>query len=251
MAITAQEAWTERANGCALRDSRLRPRGGRGGRVPGARGQARSTSGRASASGCRSARSRTWSRTPSGARFADGETLVVPRVTDIYAALPSHHRQVRARVRRRAEGRRERGPRADPRRRRHVFDGYFARRRHCQAVIEWFDLGGTLQLSRHDRRARRCWPSARAVQGLLDAHDCAALRPGAQDAVGGGPAFDFVLEGLVRAEEDQPQRRARAHRRRAEAAPRAARPQTTSDVSRPAKKTTSASDASVGRLKTH
>ena len=34
-------------------------------------------------------RSRTSSRTPSAARCAHGETLVVPRVTDIYAALPS------------------------------------------------------------------------------------------------------------------------------------------------------------------
>ena len=54
--------------------------------------------------------SRTSSRTPSGARSRTGETLVVPRVADVYAAMPVDHRQVRARVRGRAEGRRRRSP---------------------------------------------------------------------------------------------------------------------------------------------
>ena len=72
-----------------VRDAGLRARGRRGGGVPGARRPARSTSDRASASGCRSRRSRTSSRTPSAARSSNGETVVVPRVSDVYAALPS------------------------------------------------------------------------------------------------------------------------------------------------------------------
>ena len=48
-----------------------------------------STSAPASRSGCRSRCWRTWSRTPSGARSRRGEAVAVPRIVDIYAALPS------------------------------------------------------------------------------------------------------------------------------------------------------------------
>ena len=50
---------------------------------------ARSTSGPASASGCRSRRWSSSSPMPSAARSPTARTLVVPRVTDLYAALPS------------------------------------------------------------------------------------------------------------------------------------------------------------------
>ena len=43
-----------------------------------------------------------------------GETVAVPRVLDIYSALAFHHRQAGAGIRRRIEGRRQCGPRADP-----------------------------------------------------------------------------------------------------------------------------------------
>ena len=79
------------------------------------------------------------------------ETPVVPRVSDVYAALPVAHRQVRARVRGRADGRRERGPRADPRRR-------WARPSRstwapptCSRWSAFFEAGGSLQAAR--RRA--------------------------------------------------------------------------------------------------
>ena len=50
---------------------------------------ARSTSARASASACRSACSKPWSRTPSGARSPTASRRSCARVIDIYAALPS------------------------------------------------------------------------------------------------------------------------------------------------------------------
>ena len=73
----------------ADRDAALRARDRRGGRVPGARANARSTSDRASASACRSACSRASSRTPSGARSCTASHPSLPRVIDLYAALPS------------------------------------------------------------------------------------------------------------------------------------------------------------------
>ena len=89
VAITAQEAWTDRAGACTRR--RFPTTSARSSRrSPSRRAPiARSTSARASASACRSRRSRSSSRTPSGARSPTAKTVVVPRVTDIYAALPS------------------------------------------------------------------------------------------------------------------------------------------------------------------
>ena len=74
MAITRQEAWTDRAGGAEGRDSRVRARGGRGGRVPGARRSQDRQAIRASASACRSPRSSWSSRTPSGARWRTART---------------------------------------------------------------------------------------------------------------------------------------------------------------------------------
>ena len=207
-----QEAWTDRAGRPEGRDSRSScarwSRKWRSRRAP----TARSTSAPASASGCRSPRSSSSSRTPSGARSRNGETLVVPRVTDLYAALPSitgkfeleyegelrGAEQVARDLIRSAVGIVFTG----------MFDGVDTR-----TVVEWFDLGGSLPLSdvtsadevdRADRAASRgcaSWPSTPASP------------PGAP-APAVASAIDFVLEGPVRAEEDQPQRRARLRGRR-------------------------------------
>ena len=68
----------------------------------------RLTNARVSASAYRSPVWRTWCRTPNGERWPVREpTAAVARVADVYAALPVDHRQVRARVRRRAAGRRQ------------------------------------------------------------------------------------------------------------------------------------------------
>ena len=93
MAITSQEAWTDRARrlgaGRPGPGAGVRARGRRGDRLPGARATRRSTSDPASASACRSPRSRTSCRTPNAVRCSHGESVVVPRVSDIYASLPS------------------------------------------------------------------------------------------------------------------------------------------------------------------
>ncbi len=121
------------------------------------------------------------------------ETLAVPRVTDLYAALPSitgkfeleyegelrGAEQVARDLIRAAIGNVFGG----------VFDGVDTRR-----VVEWFDLGGSLPLS-DTASAAEVIERTRPVQGLdaLIAH--AGAKPGAP-APEVAAAIDFVLEGL-------------------------------------------------------
>jgi magnesium chelatase subunit I len=125
--------------------------------------------------------------------LANSETLVVPRVTDIYAALPSitgkfeleYEGELRGAetvardLIRAAVGTVFTG----------VFDGVDTR-----TVVEWFDLGGTLQLG-DGTSAEEVVSQTRRVQGLAELADKVGLPKGAA-----GPAIasaiDFVLEGL-------------------------------------------------------
>ena len=125
--------------------------------------------------------------------LANGETLVVPRVTDVYAALPSitgkfeleyegelrGAEQIARDLIRSAVGAVFTG----------MFDGVDTR-----TVIEWFDLGGSLPLS-DTSPADEVILQTRGVQGLNELTIHAGLAPGAA-----GPsvasAIDFILEGL-------------------------------------------------------
>jgi magnesium chelatase subunit I len=125
--------------------------------------------------------------------LANGETLVVPRVTDVYAALPSitgkfeleyegelrGAEQIARDLIRSAVGTVFTG----------MFDGVDTR-----TVIEWFDLGGSLPLS-DISPADEVILQTRGVQGLNELTIHAGLAPGAA-----GPAvasaIDFILEGL-------------------------------------------------------
>jgi magnesium chelatase subunit I len=125
--------------------------------------------------------------------LANGEALVVPRVTDVYAALPSitgkfeleyegelrGAEQVARDLIRSAVGTVFTG----------VFDGTDTR-----SVVEWFDLGGTLQLS-DTTSAADVITQTRGVQGLRDLSDKAGLAKGAPAPLVAS-AIDFVLEGL-------------------------------------------------------
>ena len=99
-----------------------------------------------------------------------------------------------------------------------VADGYLSHLETRQ-VIEWFDLGGSLQLS-DTMSANEVIAQRRQVQGLVEL----ALRAPAFRHEASAPllasGIDFVLEGPLRDQEDQPQRRARLSRRRS---PRRAR----------------------------
>ena len=140
----------------------------------------------------------------------------MPRVTDVYAALPSitgkfeleyegelrGAEQVARDLIRSAVGIVFTG----------IFDGVDTR-----TVVEWFDLGGSLPLS-DSTSADEVIAQTRGVQGLRELADAAPALPPGAPAPAVASAIDFVLEGPLRAEEDQPQRRARLRRRRSGAA---------------------------------
>jgi magnesium chelatase subunit I len=125
--------------------------------------------------------------------FGNGETLVVPRVTDVYAALPSitgkfeleyegelrGAEQIARDLIRSAVGSVFTG----------MFDGVDTR-----TVVEWFDLGGSLPLS-DSSPADEVITQTRGVQGLRELTTHAGLAPGAA-APSVASAIDFILEGL-------------------------------------------------------
>jgi len=125
--------------------------------------------------------------------LSNGEPLVVPRVTDLAAALPSitgkfeleyegelrGAEQVARDLIRAAVGA--------------VFTGMFEGQ-DTRTVVEWFDLGGSLPLS-DVSSAEEVVTQSRGVQGLLALAERAGLAPGAPAPVVAS-AIDFVLEGL-------------------------------------------------------
>src|SRR3982751_6004866 len=125
--------------------------------------------------------------------LANGEKLVVPRVTDVYAALPSitgkfeleyegelrGAEQIARDLIRSAVGSVFAG----------MFDGVDTRK-----VVEWFDLGGSLPLS-DSTSADDVIAQNRTVQGLSEHAERAGLPAGAP-APFVASAIDFVLEGL-------------------------------------------------------
>ena len=125
--------------------------------------------------------------------LAHGEHIVVPRVTDVYAALPSitgkfeleyegelrGAEQIARDLIRSAVGSVFTG----------IFDGVDSR-----TVVEWFDLGGSLPLS-DTSSADDVIAQTRGVQGLRELATHAGLKPGAT-APAVASAVDFVLEGL-------------------------------------------------------
>ena len=126
--------------------------------------------------------------------LANGESVVVPRVTDIYAALPSitgkfeleyegelrGAEQVARDLIRSAVG--------------NVFSGMFDGK-DTRTVVEWFDLGGTLPLS-DTTPAGEVITQTRNVQGLRELAEYAGVSKGAAAPVVAS-AIDFVLEGLT------------------------------------------------------
>jgi magnesium chelatase subunit I len=125
--------------------------------------------------------------------LANAETLVVPRVTDVCAALPSitgkfeleyegelrGAEQIARDLIRSAVGSVFIG----------MFDGVDTRK-----VVEWFDLGGSLPLS-DNTSADEVIAQSRSVQGLRELAERAGLPPGAPAPLVAS-AIDFVLEGL-------------------------------------------------------
>jgi magnesium chelatase subunit I len=125
--------------------------------------------------------------------LANHETVVVPRVTDLYAALPSitgkFELEYEGELKGAEQVARELIRSAVGSVFTSMFDGVDTR-----TVVEWFDLGGSLPLS-DTSSSDELITHTRGVQGLRELAERAALAPGAT-APSVASAVDFVLEGL-------------------------------------------------------
>ncbi|MGC2130787.1 MAG: sigma 54-interacting transcriptional regulator, partial [Candidatus Aquilonibacter sp.] len=192
IAITAQEAWTER-NGHQLQvpdfvsqvieqiafvareDKRIDKRSGVSQRLP-----ISATENVISNAERRAIRS--------------GEKLVVPRVSDIYAAMPAMTGKLELEYEGELKGAdnvvREIIRAAVAR----TYDKYFHGNSNLNQVVQWFDLGGEIQL-RDSAGAQETLHKLRGIQGLLDKLSALGLtgKEPSEMLVSGA---EFILEGL-------------------------------------------------------
>src|SRR5690242_14538883 len=192
MAITAQEAWTKR-DGVAPRtevpafvaevveeiafqarqDRRIDKRSGVSQRLP------------------ISAMENVVSNAERRALMA-GEDTAVPRVTDVYAALPSITGKFEMEYEGELKGADVVGRDLIRAAVANVADGYLSHL-ELRQVIEWFDLGGSLQLG-DNLSAKDVIAHAKQVQGLVDlAHAAGVAKNAPAPLLASG--IDFVLEG--------------------------------------------------------
>ncbi len=123
-----------------------------------------------------------------------GEKLVVPRIGDIYAAMPSITGKLELEYEGELKG-------AD-----HVardiirsavartYDRYFHGNNNMNQIVQWFDLGGEIQL-RDSASAQEMLHKLRGIQGLLDKLSALGLS-GKEPSELLVSAAEFVLEGL-------------------------------------------------------
>jgi magnesium chelatase subunit I len=125
--------------------------------------------------------------------LAAGERLVVPRIADVYAALPSITGKFELEYEGELRG-------ADTVARDiiraavlNVSTTYF-RDGDARQVVKWFDMGGALQMS-DTTHAGDLVTRAQDVQGLIDLATCVGVPEGAEAPLLAS-AVDFALEGL-------------------------------------------------------
>jgi magnesium chelatase subunit I len=192
MAITRQEAWTERAGGLSVEipeyvrevieevafqaraDRKVDKRSGVSQRLP----------------------ISTLELVVSNAErraLSNGEGVVVPRVTDLYAALPSITGKFELEYEGELRGAEQVARDLIRSSVGSVFTGMFEGQ-DTRTVVEWFDLGGSLPLG-DTSSAEEVVAQSRGVQGLRELAEHARLKPGAP-APAVASAIDFVLEGL-------------------------------------------------------
>ena len=194
MAITRQEAWTERAGGLAVEipdyvrevveevafqaraDRKIDKRSGVSQRLP----------------------ITTLELVVSNAErraLANGEKVVVPRVTDLYAALPSITGKFELEYEGELRGAEQIARDLIRSAVANVFTGMVdGNGADMRPVVEWFDLGGTLPLA-DNTSAEALIDATRGVQGLREIAERMGAAPGAT-APAFASAIDLVLEGL-------------------------------------------------------
>jgi magnesium chelatase subunit I len=125
--------------------------------------------------------------------LASGEHLVVPRVTDLYAALPSITGKFELEYEGELRGAEQIARDLIKSSVGAVFGGMFEGV-DTRTVVEWFDLGGSLPLS-DSSSADEVITETRGVQGIRELAERAGI-PGGAAAPAVASAIDFVLEGL-------------------------------------------------------
>jgi magnesium chelatase subunit I len=122
-----------------------------------------------------------------------GESAIVPRVADVYAALPALTGKLELEYEGELRGADTVGRDLVRAAVRVVFDGY-GNGTDLQPIIEWFDMGGSLQLS-DTLSATELLEEAGKLQGLVELAD--RIDGDAQGERGRrAAAVDFILEGL-------------------------------------------------------
>ena len=121
------------------------------------------------------------------------EECAVARVTDVYAALPSITGKFEMEYEGELKGAESVGRELIRAAVANVADGYISHLETRQ-VIEWFDLGGSLQLA-DTMGTKAVLGHARDVQGLVELAHAAGIPPDASPALLAA-GVDFVLEGL-------------------------------------------------------
>ena len=132
--------------------------------------------------------------------------VAVPRVLDIYAAMPA----ITGKIELEYEGELKGGDAVSRELIRaavgKVYDRYFEGV-NMQPVVQWFDIGGILKLG-EDVHSAEVARQLNAIQGLMEKTRALGFTANEPDAVRAS-AGEFILEGSVRASADQPLRRAR------------------------------------------
>jgi len=124
----------------------------------------------------------------------NGEKVVVPRVTDVYAALPSITGKFELEYEGELKGAETVARDLIRAAIGHVFTGIFDGV-NTRRVVEWFDLGGSLPLS-DSSASDDVIRQTRNVEGLMDLAEKAGAAPGSAAPLVAS-AIDFVLEGLT------------------------------------------------------
>src|ERR1017187_8299371 len=124
----------------------------------------------------------------------NGEKLVVPRIGDIYAAMPAITGKLELEYEGELKG-------ADNVARDIIraavvrtYDHYFHGNNNMNQVVQWFDLGGEIQL-RDNASAQDMLHKLRGIQGLLDKLSALGLS-GKEPSEMLVSAAEFILEGL-------------------------------------------------------
>jgi len=121
------------------------------------------------------------------------EKLVVPRISDVYAAMPAITGKLELEYEGEMKGADNVGRELIRTSIAKTYDDYF-NGVNMQQVVQWFDLGGEIQLA-DSASANEVMQSLRGIQGLMDKLGKVAVGPkdSAETQVS---AAEFILEGL-------------------------------------------------------